>query len=88
MPASRERQLRYMEFVQRENGIRHHTTYEDEYQYQLLKAGDPRAGSETLKILEADLPGHTSDDPLRNAKYLFVSCAALATRAALSRSIA
>ena len=85
---SREKQLRYMEYYHRENGIRHHSIDEDEYQYELIKAGNPKAGEETRKILEAGLTGHISEDPLRNAKYLFVACAALASRAAMSAGVA
>ena len=80
-----ERRLRYMEFLQRESGVRHHTHEEDSYQYELIKAGDAEgAAAETRRILASGLPGHVSDDPLRNAKYLFVAGATLASRAAIS----
>ena len=87
MPASRESQLRYMEYLQRETGTRHHTDEEDSYQYALLKAGDPRAGEETRRILASGLTGTVSRDPLRNAKYLFVSGAALGSRAAIAAGV-
>lgn len=87
MPSMNEKQLRYMEYLQRENGVRHHTTNEDEYQYQLLKAGDPKAGEETLKIIRSGLTGHVSHDPVRNAKYIFVAGTALASRAAMSAGL-
>ena len=80
-----ERRLRYMEYLQRETGDRHHTHDEDSYQYELLKAGDAEgAAKETKRILASGLPGHVSDDPLRNAKYLFVAGATLASRAAIA----
>ncbi|MBQ8972134.1 MAG: helix-turn-helix domain-containing protein [Clostridia bacterium] len=84
MAHENERKLRYMEYVQREEGIRHHTENEDSYQYELLKAGDMRAVEEAKRIFASDLPGHVSDDPVRNCKYLFVASATLASRAAIS----
>ena len=38
-----ERELRYMEYVQRETGTRHQSLEEDLLPYELLKAGDMRA---------------------------------------------
>ena len=79
-----ERKLRYIEYLQREEGSRHHKNSEDAYQYALLKVGDPRAPEEARKIFASRLTGHVSDDPLRNLKYLFVASATLASRAAIS----
>lgn len=79
-----EQKLRYQEFINRETGKRHHTDSEDMYQYSLLKAGDPRAVEESKRIWQTDLPGHVSDDPLRNYKYLFVASATLASRTAIA----
>lgn len=79
-----EKKLRYMEFVTRETGDRHHTHTEDMLQYQLLRAGDPAAVEEAVRMFSSDLPGHVSDDPLRNCKYLFVACITLASRAAIA----
>ncbi len=88
MPDVSERKLRYMEFLQRETGERHHTHEEDSLQYELLKAGDAEgAAQETRQILASGLPGHVSDDPLRNAKYLFVAGATLASRAAITAGV-
>ena len=83
-----ERRLRYMEYLQRETGDRHHTHDEDSYQYELLKAGDAEgAAKETKRILASGLPCQVSDDPLRNAKYLFVAGATLASRAAIAAGV-
>lgn len=79
-----ERKLRYMEFLSRETGNRHHTDTEDMYQYELLRAGDPKAVEEAEWIFSSSLPGHVSDDPVRNYKYLFVASATLASRAAIA----
>ena len=83
-----DRQLRYMEFLQRETGSRHHTHEEDFRQYESIRVGDEEgAVRESRKILESGLLGHLSDDALRNAKYLFVACAALASRSAISAGL-
>ena len=79
-----ERELRYMEYVQRETGTRHQSLEEDLLPYELLKAGDMRAADAMKEIFDHGLPGKTSDDPLRNAKYLFVAAVTLAGRAAMS----
>lgn len=79
-----EKQLRYMEFIQRETHDRHHTSSEDMYQYELLRMGDPRAVEESVRMFSSDLTGHVSDDPLRNYKYLFVASIALASRSAIA----
>ena len=82
--AVNEKKLRYMEFLQRENGIRHHTHTEDMYQYDLLRMGDPRAVEAGAKMFSSGLTGHISDNPLRNYKYLFVAAITLASRAAIA----
>ena len=82
--AVNEKKLRYMEYLQRENGVRHHTHTEDMYQYDLLRMGDPRAVEAGTKMFSSGLTGHISDDPLRNYKYLFVAAITLASRAAIT----
>lgn len=80
---SNEKQLRYMEFVQRENNRRHHRHDEEMRQYELMRAGDPSAVEVSRQIFSSALPGHVSDDPLRNYKYLFVASITLCTRFAI-----
>lgn len=79
-----EKQLRYLEFIHRETGNRHHTHTEDMYQYDLLRMGDMRAIEEGMRMFSSDLTGHISDDPLRNYKYLFVASVTLASRSAIA----
>ncbi|MCM1166480.1 MAG: AraC family transcriptional regulator [Ruminococcus sp.] len=86
--AINEKQLKYMEFVQRETADRHHTNAEEMYQYELLKAGDPKAVEEGVRMFSSDLPGHLSNDPLRNYKYLFVAAITLACRSAIAGGMA
>lgn len=78
-----EKKLRYMEYLHRETEDRHHTHTEDMYQYDLLRLGDPRAVEEGIRMFSSNLPGHVSDDPLRNYKYLFVASITLASRSAI-----
>ena len=79
-----EQKLRYQEYVQREAGIRHQSTEEDQRPLELLKAGDLRSVEVMKEMIDAGLAGTTSKDPLRNEKYIFVAIATLAGRAAMS----
>lgn len=79
-----EKKLRYMEYLHRETSDRHHTHTEDMYQYDLLRLGDPRAVEEGVRMFSSSLPGHISEDPLRNYKYLFVASVTLASRSAIA----
>ncbi len=79
-----EKKLRYMEFLRRETGSRHHTEAEDLQQYELLRTGNPAAVEEAVRMFSSSLPGNVSDDPVRNYKYLFVACITLASRAAIA----
>lgn len=82
--AVNEKKLRYMEYLHRETADRHHTNTEDMYQYDLLRMGDARAIEEGVRMFSSGLPGHISDDPLRNYKYLFVASITLASRSAIA----
>ncbi len=82
--AVNEKKLRYMEYIHRETSDRHHTNTEDMYQYDLLRLGDPKAVVEGIRMFSSGLPGHVSEDPLRNYKYLFVASITLASRSAIA----
>lgn len=82
--AVNEKKLRYMEYLHRETADRHHTHTEDMYQYDLLRMGDPKAVEEGVRMFSSNLPGHISDDPLRNYKYRFVASITLASRSAIA----
>lgn len=79
-----EKKLRYMEYIHRETGERHHTNEEDMRQYEMLRAGDPGTVEEAVRIFASDLPGHVSNDPVRNCKYLFVASVTMACRTAMA----
>lgn len=61
-----------------------HTTYREELErFFYLAQGDEKAIELSDYILNADLQGRLSEDPLRNMKYLFVVNTGLATRFAI-----
>lgn len=80
-----EKSLRCQEYMEREADVRHHTFEEENYPYELLAAGDPRA----LEVFDSGQrardrrTGRVSEDPIRNAKYLTVVCIATACRTAI-----
>ena len=83
MPAVKETQLRYLEYLHREDGYRHHRYDEAMLQYHLLREGDQAAVPESVRMWTSGLVGKTSEDTIRNRKYLFVASITLACRAAI-----
>ena len=83
-----DQSVSYLAFVNAERGKRHHTQNEDMLQYDLLRAGDMRSVEECRRMLDSDLPGHVSEDPLRNQKYLFVASVALVSRYCIEEGMA
>ncbi len=72
--------LTHTTFLQREHLSAHHT-YDDEMrQYEYAKQGDLRSVEESKRIFQGDSTGQLSNDPIRNAKYLFVASVTLLTR--------
>ena len=61
-----------------------HTTYRDELErFFLLEQGDDLAVTQSDYVLDANLQGKLSEDPLRNMRYLFIVNTGLATRFAI-----
>ena len=61
-----------------------HMSYSDGLErFFLLAQGDDRAIDETMRVLDADIQGKLSEDPLRNVGYLFIVNTGLATRFAI-----
>ena len=61
-----------------------HSTYREELErFFLLAQGDERAVELTDYVLDADMQGKLSEDPLRNMRYLFIVNTGLATRFAI-----
>ena len=82
-----EKALRYQEFIAWEENIRHYTYEEELYQYDLLRAGDPRALEEHKRTRVGGKNGTVSLDPVRNAKYLTVVLIAIACRTAIQAGV-
>ena len=58
-----------------------HTTYQEEsHRFNLLMNGDPRAVEESDKLMNPDIQGTLSKDPVRNVRYLFIVNTGLASR--------
>lgn len=75
-----ENQLFHMEFLHRENQLRHISQDADRLHYELLSAADPRGAEEVQKAFLLNLQRKLSADPLRSCKYLFVASACLCCR--------
>lgn len=70
-----------------EIGYIHPKHADDMARYHLLTQGDMRAVDEAVRVLDADMQGTLSKDPLRNMKYLFVVSVALASRFAIEAGV-
>ena len=68
-----EAKLGYLDFLSREDRVRHHRYVEEMKQYDMMRSGDINAISESAKLWDSGLYGHLSDDPLKNAKYRFIT---------------
>ena len=78
MPAVKETQLRYLEYIHREDAYRHHRYDEEMLQYHLLRDGNPAAVPESKRMWSSGLVGQVNDDAVKNRKYLFVASITLA----------
>lgn len=74
------RKLTHKAFLQREHLTSHYRYDEDMLQYEYIKNGDPRGVDEAVKTFRSKGAGKLSEDPLQNAKYLFVCAMTLVTR--------
>jgi len=58
-----------------------HTTYQEESQrFHYLMNGDPRAIEDSMHLMNPEIQGKLSMDPVRNIRYLYVINIGLATR--------
>lgn len=83
MKESLEKKITHLQFVQRENSVKHHSYSEEVLSYEYIKQGDVKAVEEGMRIFQSDTVGHLSDHPVRNRQYLFVAATTLATRYAI-----
>lgn len=80
MQADINKRLMHMQFLQRENYASHHKYDYEMLQYEYVKNGDPRAIDLAVEIFLSSGTGKLSEDPLRNARYIFVCAMTLTTR--------
>lgn len=83
MKENMDKQVAYLEFINRENSFHHHRYDDDMRQFEFLKGGDMHAVSETKRMMESGEVGHLSDDPLRNMLFLDICHVTLCTRFAI-----
>lgn len=69
----REKQLQYMEYTHRENQFRHAGHHSEMQLFEWIREGKPEAVEMASQGFQSSSQGHLSDDPVRNAKYLFVA---------------
>ena len=80
MPYVDKQKLYYQDFLRRENNTRHHRYDEELILYDRVKSGNMEEIESSVRMFTSDLPGHLSDDPIRNYKYMFVASTTLTTR--------
>ncbi len=73
-------EIRKLLYTNAESGFLHTTYQEESQRFHYLMAGDERAIEDSVRLLNPDLQGKLSDDPIRNMKYLFIINTGLATR--------
>lgn len=83
MKETMDRQVAYLEFLNRENSFHHHRYDEEMLQYEYIKNGDMRAVEEARCMIRSAETGHLSDDPLKNLRYLCICNITLVTRFAI-----
>ncbi len=83
MRDSLEKKIAHLQFIQRENSIKHHSYREEVLSYEYIKQGDMKAVTEGVRIFRSNTVGLLSDVPLKNRQYLFVAATTLATRYAI-----
>ncbi|MBO4728039.1 MAG: helix-turn-helix transcriptional regulator [Spirochaetaceae bacterium] len=70
-----------------ERGFVHTTYLEENRRFHLLMQGDMQAVEDSVRIMDSNLQGTLSKDPLRNMRYLFIVNTGLLTRYAIEAGI-
>ena len=83
MRETMDKQVAYLEYVNRENSFHHHRYDNEMLQYEYLAKGDSRAIEESERMIRSAETGHLSDDPLKNLLYLCICNITLVTRFAI-----
>lgn len=83
MKSTMDKQIAYIEFVNRENSFSHHNFSDELGCLELIRIGDMRSVEQDRKMFESNTSGHLSDDPFRNRLYLNICHVTLCTRFAI-----
>lgn len=83
MRETMDKQVAYLEYVNRENSFHHHRYDNEMLQYEYLAKGDSCAIEESERMIRSAETGHLSDDPLKNLLYLCICNITLVTRFAI-----
>ena len=70
-----------------ERGFMHTTYLEESKRFHLLMQGDMRAVDESARLLDSNIQGTLSKNPIRNMRYLFIVNTGLLTRYAIEAGI-
>lgn len=82
-----EGKLWYTEYLRQENSMQHRRYSDEMFPYHLLKEGDVQGVAEALDTVTVGTEGTLSNDPLRNAQYLFVAATTVACRFAIEGGV-
>ena len=83
MKGTMDKQVAYLEFINRENSFHHHRFGDELGCLELIRLGDMHAVERDRKMFESNTSGHLSDDPFRNRLYLNICHVTLCTRFAI-----
>ena len=73
-------EIRELMYDHAETGFKHTTYQEETRRFNYLINGDKRAVTESVKMMNPDIQGTLSKNPVRNVRYLFIVNTGLATR--------
>lgn len=81
--SSIDKQLAYIEFINRENSFHHHNFNDELGCLELIRIGDLHSVERDRIMFESNTSGHLSDDPFKNRLYLNICHVTLCTRFAI-----
>lgn len=83
MKETMDKQLVYLEFLNRERSFRHHRYSDELNELEMLRSGNLHAVDAAKRIVASGTSGHLSDDPIKNRLYLNICHITLCTRFAI-----
>ncbi len=83
MKETMDKQIAYLEYINRENSFHHHHFSDELSCMELIRNGDMRSVEQDKKMFTSNTSGHLSDDPIKNRIYLNICHVTLCTRFAI-----